>query len=385
MRSNCESSRPSWRGPSPTRVVNASGYMTALGGSVLAPDVAAAMVTISKSYLDFPEYKQMAAAHLATLLGVDGVYVTTGAAAAVAIMVAATVAGSDRNRVAQLPVANWEPRRILIAMGHAISFGALVTQMIRLGGGVPVLVGATNGISPADFAVAVNSETAAILYVVSHHTHPMTRLPVESVIEVGRQRGVPVLVDAAAEEDLRRYAMAGADLVAYSGGKAVNGPTSGLVIGAHPWIDACWAQEEGIARSMKVGKETVAGLVAAVGTYEERDRNQVGAARAARTAELKEALRTLPQVEITTEWDSFAPDVERVLIGVRGRQMSGNALYQRLVAGTPPVMPRYVDPAGRNIALDPRALDQDDIPIIRERLATIFNDCAGDPDLQPTQ
>src|SRR5437762_781743 len=101
--------------------------------------------------------------------------------------------------------------------------------MTRLGGSVL----APDGLRAMTEAgrAALTPEPAAVLFVQSHHAVQSGMLALAPVVALARERGVPVLVDAAAEEDLRRYVAAGVDLVAYSGGKAFAGPTSGFVAG----------------------------------------------------------------------------------------------------------------------------------------------------------
>ena len=75
---------------------------------------------------------------------------------------------------------------------------------------------------------------------------------------------MPVIVDAAAEPDVRPFLRAGASIVISSGHKAMGAPTSGLLCGRKELIRACYLQNWGIGRAMKVGKEGIAGLMVAV-------------------------------------------------------------------------------------------------------------------------
>jgi L-seryl-tRNA(Ser) seleniumtransferase len=97
--------------------------------------------------------------------------------------------------------------------------------------------------------------TAAILYIKSHHCVQKSILSVTEAAEVAKAHGIPLIVDAAAEEDLRLYYNQGADLVIYSGAKAIEGPTSGLVLGRRQYVEWVKQQAGGIGRAMKVGKE----------------------------------------------------------------------------------------------------------------------------------
>jgi Selenocysteine synthase [seryl-tRNASer selenium transferase] len=77
-------------------------------------------------------------------------------------------------------------------------------------------------------------------------------LGIDDFVQVARQHNLPLIVDAAAEEDLRQWVASGADMVIYSGAKAFNAPTSGFISGKRNWIAACKAQHYGIARAMKI-------------------------------------------------------------------------------------------------------------------------------------
>ncbi len=120
---------------------------------------------------------------------------------------------------------------IVLPKGHNVNFGAPVGTMVALGGGKLVEAGYANECSAQQLAAAITPRTAAILYIKSHHCVQKSMLNVAQAAEVARQHNLPLIVDAAAEEDLQCYYRMGADLVIYSGAKAIEGPTSGLVIG----------------------------------------------------------------------------------------------------------------------------------------------------------
>lgn len=101
----------------------------------------------------------------------------------------------------------------------------------------------------------------------SHHCVQKGMLGIEDFVRVAQIHNLPLIVDAAAEEDLHVWVASGADMVVYSGAKAFNAPTSGFITGKKPWIAACKAQHHGIARAMKIGKENMVGLVYALENY----------------------------------------------------------------------------------------------------------------------
>src|SRR5690349_13149460 len=108
--------------------------------------------------------------------------------------------------------------------------------MVYLGGGKLVEVGYANEGRAEHIEDAVTDKTAAILYVKSHHAVQKNMISVEEVWETAKRAGVPLIVDAAAEEDLQKYVKC-SDLAIYSGSKAIEGPTSGIVAGKREYIE----------------------------------------------------------------------------------------------------------------------------------------------------
>ena len=355
------------------RVLNASGKMTRLGGSVLAPSVLRAMAEASGAYVELDELKARAGAVIADFTGAEAAWVTSGAAAGIAVMTAAVVAGADPARVARLPNADWEPRSVLIQAGHWVNFGAPVEQMVRLGGGRPVAVGAPTHVTAEELRAALQPETAAVLFVQSHHAAQAGMLTLDQVLGTTERR-VPVLVDAAAEEDLRRFIAAGADLVTYSGGKAFEGPTSGFVVGRAALVEACRAQERGLARAMKVGKEGILGLLAALDAYVTRDEAAERGRQRATVAELLDALAGLPHTRVAEAPDEAGREIVRVALSPDARVLGFTAvdLARALAEGTPRVMVRAHRARAGTIALDPRPLVEADVPVLVEAIHAAY-------------
>ncbi|MEZ4727863.1 MAG: hypothetical protein R3E79_12105 [Caldilineaceae bacterium] len=119
------------------RVINASGRMTALGVNTLSEEVLTAMAIAGESYVEIDQLKRAVGREIAQLIGAEDAMVTTGAAAGVALMVAACITGTDLPRIQALPDPQGRPHVILIQAGHQVNFGAEVTQLIRLAGGAP--------------------------------------------------------------------------------------------------------------------------------------------------------------------------------------------------------------------------------------------------------
>ena len=247
-------------------VINGIGNGTAIGGSIMRPEVVEAMAEASRSYVRLPELLEKAGQRVAELAGVEAAYITAGAAAGVTLSVAACMTGKDNAKVHQLPNTKGMKDEVIIQVMQRNYY----ELMIRLAGAKLIEIGLANATEDYHLESAINEQTAAIVHFVAYS--PPSDLPIEQVIEIGHKHGVPVIVDAAAEfppfSALRRWTDMGADLTIFSGGKGIRGPQStGLILGRKELIEACTmnaSPNHGVGRPPKVGKEEIAGVVTAL-------------------------------------------------------------------------------------------------------------------------
>ena len=246
--------------------INAAANGTSIGGSIMLPEVVAAMQEAGRSYVSIPELLEKAGNRIAELAGVDACAITNGAAAGVAVSVAACMTGSSSARVHQLPDTAGMKDEIIV---QRMQFN-FYELMIRLTGARIVPVGLANRTYPWHLEAAFTLQTAAVVHFPAYS--PPTDLPIDRVVELAHARGVPVIVDAAAEfppfSNLSHFWKLGADLTIVSGGKGLRGPqSSGLILGRRDLVEACamnGSPDHGVGRPMKVGKEEIAGLLTAV-------------------------------------------------------------------------------------------------------------------------
>ncbi|HEY7294175.1 MAG TPA: SelA-like pyridoxal phosphate-dependent enzyme, partial [Dehalococcoidia bacterium] len=294
-------------------VINAAGKLTALGGSALGEGAIAAMAEAARAHVDLSELRRAAGAEIARLAGAEAATVTAGASASVVMAVAGCIAGTDVARIARLPESAGLPNRVPIQPGHLVNFGAPLEQMIRIGGGIPLPIGSVNRVQPRDLEAALDAGgVACTMLVVSHHCVQVNGLLLSAWLEISHAHGVPVLIDAAAEEDLHHYLAQGADLVAYSGGKAFAGPTSGILLGRAGLVAAADAQLAGVARPMKVGKEDILGLVAALRDYLDHDAAAERERQAAVIAAIRSHAGEVADFELRIVADEAGRPIERL-------------------------------------------------------------------------
>ena len=253
-------------------LINATGYPTIVGANVAAPEVIEAVSEALSINVEIDELQRRACQVIARLTGAEAGCVTSSCSSGISIAVAAAMTGADLGRILQLPDAAGMRHEVLLQKAHNVNFGAEISQMVRLAGARLVEIGSAYHADLFHLEAACSDRTAALLYVVSGAVHPEAHLlSLEQCVEEGRRRGLPVLVDAAAEPDVRPYLGVGADLVLASGHKVIGGPTSGLICGRKELVRACYLQNWGIGRAMKIGKEGIVGLMAALELWAKRD------------------------------------------------------------------------------------------------------------------
>ena len=315
-----------------------------LGGGISPADVAKetarAIEWVMTHPIDMAWLKEEASRRIAAATGAEAGCVTTGAAAGIALSVAACI--GERDGVA-------------LQAGHDIDFGAPVVTMVELGGGSPILAGTTERITAGDLDIALTN-AAALLFIQSHHVHAVDRVSLAECLDLTHARGIPVILDAAAEEDLRMYIAMGVDLVIYSGGKALGAlSSSGFVAGRADLIAAVRAQERGIGRAMKVGPEQLASICIALDFH--------GSAHHDDTA----VLRVLSEGTASLTGATFAiiPDeAGRAIQRLEVRTPDAIGLARRLREHTPPIYVRAHHAAEGRIAIDPRNLTVEDAGVV---------------------
>jgi L-seryl-tRNA(Ser) seleniumtransferase len=249
-------------------VVNAAATLTRLGGSRMPPQVLDAMAAGAGCFVDLVELQRRVGDRIATLTGNEACYVSSGAAAGIAISVAACIAGTEPSRIARLPEADGPPPEVIVHRSQRNGYDHAARQT----GARLVEIGMAQATQPWELAAALSPRTVCVLYFAGAHYAAAAR-PLHEVVEIAHARGVPVLVDAAAQippaSSLWHFTgELGADAAIFSGGKGLRGPQSaGLVLGRRELIEACIANgppHHNLGRPMKVGKEEMLGMLAAV-------------------------------------------------------------------------------------------------------------------------
>ena len=351
-------------------IVNVSGTMTALGASIVVPEAVRAVAGILPQFVEVNDLQRRASAVIARLCGCEAGFVTASAAAGITLAIAGCMTGADLARIERLPDTEGLRHKVAIQMGHMVGYGAPVEQSIRLAGGRVVPVGQATSAKPYQLEGALGPLTAAVLFVVSHHTVQYGQLSLEEVAEIAHAHGVPVIVDAASEYDLRGFLARGADIAIYSAHKFLGGPTAGIVAGRRDLVRAAFLQNMGIGRGMKVGKEGVAGSIAALQAWELRDHAAVRANEAAHLQLWSQRLARWAGVSPHIVPDPTANPLDRleVRIDPAAARITAWDLADALAAGTPPVIVRDHEVELGLFYLDPCNLHPGEAEIVADRL-----------------
>lgn len=286
-------------------VINASGTLTRLGGSRMAPEVLEAMAEASRAYVRIEDLQEAAGRVIAEATGAQSGYVTSGAAAGLLLGTAACIAGLDLQKMERLPDTSVAGTKyeVVVHRVHRNSYD----HAVRTAGARFVEVGHFGHPSPGptrpyELESAINEKTGMVFWAVMGDPEKMGVLSLEETVRIAHKHGVPVLVDAAAAlppaSNLRRFISEGADLVSFSGGKALGGPqASGILAGRADLICSVALQHQdmdvhpqtwtwrrliaegqlsgpplqGIGRPCKVGREEIMGLLTALRRFVERD------------------------------------------------------------------------------------------------------------------
>ncbi len=289
-------------------VINADATLTRLGGSLMPPEVLQAMEQASRSFVDMYELQRQTGDRIATLTHNEAAFVTSGAAAG--LYLATLACGLTTNPEDGVTIYGRDRNQTIIQRSQRNAY----VPSIELSGATIIEIGDGETTSAADFVNAINERTLATIFFAGHHL-AHGALPLPEVIEIAHSHGLPVVVDGAAQlppvDNLWRFTRdMGADLAIFSGGKGLRGPqSSGLIVGRKDLIEICrthGSPNQHRGRPMKVGKEEMAGLLAAVERYLNLDFAALSARYESQVRTVLDAVSEFPEIAATRDWPSEA-------------------------------------------------------------------------------
>lgn len=309
------------------RRINAAGTLTRLGGALMAPPVTAAMAAAAAQSVDIGELQGAASRTIARITGAEAGLVTSGAAAALTLAAAASLTRWDIAKMAALPHAEGFAHEILIPRSHRTGYSHALSasgaRLVDIGHNDRATGAGVRGLEPWEIETAITPGTAAFAFSANPENIPDLAI----VAAVCKPRDLPIIVDAAAQlppkSNLRRFIDSGADLVAFSGGKAIGGPqATGILAGRRDLIGAALVQQldmdvapeswlppdlidrtalngvphHGLGRGFKVGKEEIVGVLAALERFAAADDAGANASLEERLRHIEARLGGLPGI-----------------------------------------------------------------------------------------
>ena len=359
---------PTYEAISVRPLINCRGTYTIISGSLMLPEAVEAMTRAAAQYVHLDELMDRVGARLAELTGAEWGIVTSGCAAALCQVTAACVAGGDPEKMARLPDCTGMKDEVIVQPSHRNVYD----HAIRMVGVRMVEV-----VTRADLEAAISTRTA--MFSVFGDAADRGEISVKEMAEIGHRHGIPTLVDAAAERPgvPNRYLQDGADAVAYSGGKCLRGPqSSGLVLGRKDLLQAAFlngAPHHALGRPMKVGKEEIMGLLAAVEMWLQRDHDAEWKQWEGSLGRISDAISHIPTIQtevrqrgrsnvaptLSIRWDGEAVGITPVEV------------RKKLSEGTP----RIEMPGGRDgLGIMPYMMEPGEDRIVARRLREILEE-----------
>ena len=360
-----------------TTVINGQGTMTVLGGSLMRPEVEAAMALASQHFCSIPELEVAAGKRIAEMLKLPPDYtglVTSGAAAAMQSGLAGILTGDNQQFIQQLPDLIGMKSEVIIQKSHRNGFDHQLRST-----GVKLIEIETR----EELRRAVNPKTAMMHF--SNFLNAAGQIKVDEWVKLGKEYKIPCFNDAAADtppvSHLWDYAHMGYDLIAFSGGKAIRGPQcAGLLIGRKDLIAYALLNnsphEDTLGRSQKVGKEEIIGMIKALESYLKEDHDALTKEWWRRLDSISAEITKVSGVHTTFSVPEVANHVPHMEVRWDPRHVSltPQDAANELRSGKPAiVMAVILEPdAGGGLGMNSFMLQPGEEKIVADRLAQLF-------------
>jgi uncharacterized pyridoxal phosphate-dependent enzyme len=356
-------------------VINAAATFTKLGGSIMPAEVRAAMTAAGDSFIDLFELQEKVGAKIAELTQNEAAFVTSGAAAGIALTVCSCMIGDNKDRVFAFPnLDGIEKPEVVVFKAQRNGYDYAITQT-----GAHVIEADS---TLESFEQALSDRTACVFWFAGQQ-FSIKNVPFEEVVRIAHARNIPVIVDAAAQiplvSNLWHFTKdLGADAIIFSGGKGLRGPqSSGLVLGKREIIEGCRinsAPNHSFGRPMKVGKEEFAGILAAVQYTLDQNEDELLLGYEQTVANWIEDLSGIPGVRAERSYPSEAgqPYPRAYIRLSEPSPWTPDEVVDAMWEGTPRIAVVVPNDASDAVALNPQTLQPGDDQIVLNRLREVL-------------
>jgi D-glucosaminate-6-phosphate ammonia-lyase len=359
-------------------VINATGTVTNLGGSLMPPEVVAAWADAARHFVNLVELQDRVGERIAKLIGVEAALVTTGAAGSLLLGTAAVVTRGEPRFISRLPDTKGMKNEVLLQKAHHTCYDNQLTDV-----GVRLI----EVDSAADIKRVVNDRTALMFFM--NKDDSAGRIRRAEWVALARQHRIPTLLDAAADvppaERLSEYNRMGFDLVAFSGGKAIRGPNdTGLLLGRKELIDAAKRNTNPhcgtIGRMMKVSKEDMIAQLAAVERFVRLDHKAELREWERRISVIEVAVRDIPSVRCERIVPPIANHVPHLILtwDEKRVRLTRERFTRMLTETDSPIQIGRVPGTGeRGVVISVFTLQAGEERTVADRVAAILRKAAG--------
>jgi len=366
-------------------LINARGTFTIISGSTMLPEVRAAMDAAARKYVHLDELADAVGARLAVLTGAEWGLVTNGCSAGLTLATAACVAGGNPDLHVRLPNLSGFAKDEAVIPAHSRNVYDAAIRAV----GLRVVEVATL----AEFEAALGPRTA-LVYIMASPRVDESPLSVKAIAPIAKAKGVPILVDAAAEilTVPNVHLQNGATLVAYSGGKCLRGPqTGGLLLGRKDLVRAAWvhsAPHHGVTRSLKVGKEDAIGMLMAVEMWVKRDHDAEWKRWSGWLDHISQRVSSIPGVTATVVQPNGLSNRTPSLRIQWDRQkfgLAGDAVVRAMLDGEPRIALAGAGgaPPLTGVSVTPYMMEAGDERIVADRLHALLSKPPTQPATPP--
>ena len=390
------------------QIINVLGPCTALSGALMEPEVAEAMRMASEEAARIDHLQGAAGRVIAEMTGSESAYVTAGTAAALTLGTAACLTGLNIDRMERLPDTTGMPNEVIIARDQRNSYDHAIraagAKLVEVGINETIYMQSRRVTEARDYEAAITNNTAAIAF----FYWPGTALLYPEVIKVARKCNIPILVDAADQtlpvENLRKFISMGADLVAFSGGKAIGGPkSSGILCGRRDLIAAAALQNldlsnftfetfnpppyfirkeeleglplNGIGRGLQVGREEIVGLITALRLFTKEKRIEKSLKGKVLLERIASQLKDLSNVELKIhpgETEEHFPTLH-IKLNESATGQTAVEVYNKLISGNPEIYTDYALLPQQTLVINPFNLNEQRTDIVAQHLREVLS------------
>ena len=355
--------------------INAKGTYTALTGSVMPPEVAQALHEAAEHYVFLEDLQAAVGGKIAQMLGVEAALVTSGASGAMTLGTAACVTGKDPEKIRRIPDTTGMKNEVIIQKAHRNAYQHALRNV-----GVKMVE-----IEFLDEAErAINENTAMLFFL--NFAQNQCRIGIQQWVELGKKHGIPTFNDAAADvppvSHLSDYNKMGFDLVGISGGKGLRGPQcAGLLLGRKDLIEAAQLNNnpnsDSIGRGMKVGKEEIVAMYAAVERYLKVDHDAEWEAWEKKLDLINHGVSTVPGVQTGRYVPEIANHVPHLYVhwDEAAMGLTRAECAKKLEDGEPSIV-CLIDDAHEGVAVTPYMMQPGDELIVGRRLKAVLMEAA---------